>query len=99
MRHQLTKLVGFASTCVLATACTGDLEPGTGNDPGTGTSTLFVNGEIDARPRIRGTHKRIGRDTNNHSARQRARGQQPGGLTSFGLAQRVGLRINMARRL
>jgi len=29
-----------------------DLEPGAGNDPGTGTSTLSIDGEIRARPRL-----------------------------------------------
>jgi hypothetical protein len=29
-----------------------DLEPGAGNDPGTGTSTLEIDGEIRARPRL-----------------------------------------------
>lgn len=40
-------------TCSLLAACGGsDLDPGAGDDPGTGTSTLFVDGDIEARPRI-----------------------------------------------
>ena len=38
---------------MLAASCGGsDLDPGAGNDPGTGTSTLEVDGEIRARPRL-----------------------------------------------
>src|SRR5262245_23094977 len=38
-------------TC--AAACGGsDLDPGAGNDPGTGTSTLFVSGDVTARPQL-----------------------------------------------
>lgn len=45
----------FASTVLIlgATACGGsDLDPGAGDDPGTGTSTLVVDGSVSATPRI-----------------------------------------------
>jgi hypothetical protein len=50
MRSRLV-LIGFS--CLLIAACGGSaLDPGAGDDPGTGTSTLAVNGEIEARPRV-----------------------------------------------
>jgi hypothetical protein len=33
-------------------ACGGDLDPGSGNDPGSGTRTLYVDGDIEATPLI-----------------------------------------------
>ncbi len=44
----------LASTLFLgAAACGGsDLDPGAGDDPGTGTSTLTVNGSVSANPRL-----------------------------------------------
>ncbi len=48
--------IGFRSllTCSLLAACGGgsDLDPGAGNSAGTGTSTLLLDGDIEARPRI-----------------------------------------------
>lgn len=48
--------IGFGGllTCSLLAACGGgsDLDPGAGNSAGTGTSTLLVDGDIEARPRI-----------------------------------------------
>lgn len=37
---------------VCLAACGGDLDPGSGNDPGTGTSTLFVDGDVEATPTV-----------------------------------------------
>jgi hypothetical protein len=37
--------------CSLA-ACGGDLDPGAGSDPGTGSQTLFVNGDVEASPTV-----------------------------------------------
>ncbi|MBS1123972.1 MAG: hypothetical protein H6Q90_6200 [Deltaproteobacteria bacterium] len=43
----------LASTLCLFTACSGsNLDPGSGNDPGGGTSTLVVDGNVHASPRI-----------------------------------------------
>jgi hypothetical protein len=42
-----------STVAAAAGACGGsDLDPGAGNDPGRGTSTLLVNGDITARPRL-----------------------------------------------
>lgn len=49
MRSRLFLIV---CSCLLIAACGGELDPGAGDDPGTGTSTLAVNGDIDARPRV-----------------------------------------------
>lgn len=39
--------------CSVLAACGGsDLDPGAGNSAGTGTSTLLVDGDIEARPRV-----------------------------------------------
>lgn len=48
------KSVFLASSLLLGfTACSGsELDPGSGNDPGTGTSTLQVNGSVRAEPRL-----------------------------------------------
>lgn len=41
------------ASILLVTACSSDpLEPGAGNDPGTGTKTLFVDGVASAEPRV-----------------------------------------------
>lgn len=48
MRTQLLR----AALAVCLAACGGDLDPGSGNDPGTGTSTLFVDGDVEASPTI-----------------------------------------------
>jgi hypothetical protein len=39
------------AACSLA-ACGGDLDAGSGNDPGTGSQTLFVNGDVEATPTV-----------------------------------------------
>ncbi len=49
-----TQLISFASVLAL-TACGGggsDLDPGAGDDPGDGTSTLLVDGDVSAEPRF-----------------------------------------------
>jgi hypothetical protein len=44
---------GFACVMCVTAACGGDsLGPGAGDDPGTGTSTLSIDGEVEAEPRI-----------------------------------------------
>lgn len=48
----MRSLLTFASMSLLVACGGSDLDPGAGNDPGTGTSTLLVDGEIEARPRI-----------------------------------------------
>lgn len=53
--------------CSLLAACggsAGDLDPGAGNSPGTGTSTLLVDGDIEARPRV--TNARSAADFDTH---------------------------------
>jgi hypothetical protein len=42
----------FASTLLLAACGSDPLDPGAGDDPGTGTRTLFVDGRISAEPRF-----------------------------------------------
>lgn len=42
----------FASTVLLAACGSDPLDPGAGDDPGGGTSTLFVDGRASAEPRI-----------------------------------------------
>lgn len=44
----------FLLVSILGTngACGSDLDPGAGDDPGKGTSTLLINGDITARPRL-----------------------------------------------
>ena len=44
----------FSGLLVFATACSGGsvFDPGSGNDPGEGTSTLTVDGSVTAKPRI-----------------------------------------------
>ena len=50
---------------VLLVGCGGsDLDPGAGDDPGTGTSTLGVDGEISARPRV--ANGRVSADFDTH---------------------------------
>lgn len=50
MKQCIFLLVSLAAG---ASACGGsDLDPGAGDDPGHGTSTLLVNGDINARPRL-----------------------------------------------
>jgi hypothetical protein len=45
-------------------ACGGsDLDPGSGNDPGAGTSTLLVSGDVTARPRLANARARGEFDT------------------------------------
>jgi len=51
MKRYIVLLVSLAAGG--AGACGGsDLDPGAGDDPGHGTSTLLVNGDISARPRL-----------------------------------------------
>jgi hypothetical protein len=49
MRTQFLRATLVA--CSLA-ACGGDLDPGSGNDPGSGSQTLFVNGDVEATPSV-----------------------------------------------
>jgi hypothetical protein len=42
----------FASILLFAACSSDPLDPGAGSDPGTGTSTLFVQGRVDAEPRF-----------------------------------------------
>lgn len=49
--HFLRALAPVCLAIPLA-ACGGDLDPGSGNDPGSGTSTLFVDGDIEASPLV-----------------------------------------------
>lgn len=49
--HVLRALVAVCLALPVA-ACGGDLDPGSGNDPGTGSHTLFVNGDIEASPTV-----------------------------------------------
>lgn len=47
------KLVPLFSLVLAACGGSGsDLDPGAGDDPGTGTSTLSVNGDVSAKPRL-----------------------------------------------
>lgn len=48
------KSISLASTVLLALAACGgsELDPGSGDDPGSGTSTLQVNGSVRAQPRL-----------------------------------------------
>ena len=39
------------------------LDPGSGNDPGGGTSTLFVDGNVSARPRLTNAQGSLDFDT------------------------------------
>jgi hypothetical protein len=49
----LERIVALSSCMILACGGTADdLEPGAGNSAGTGTSTLLVRGDIQARPRV-----------------------------------------------
>lgn len=60
MKRCFVLLVSMAG----AGACGGsDLDPGAGDDPGEGTSTLLVNGDITARPRLANARDRGDYDT------------------------------------
>jgi hypothetical protein len=60
MKRCIVLLVSMAG----AGACGGsDLDPGAGDDPGEGTSTLLVNGDITARPRLANARDRGDYDT------------------------------------
>lgn len=50
--NYLTMLVVSTTTLGACGGTANDLEPGAGNDPGTGTSTLAIDGEIRAEPRL-----------------------------------------------
>lgn len=45
-------LVGVTLLGVALWGCGGSLDPGAGNDPGTGTRTLAINGTVHASPRL-----------------------------------------------
>jgi len=45
-------MAGLAGTAVGLVACGGNLDPGAGNDPGTGTRTLAIDGTVHASPRL-----------------------------------------------
>jgi len=46
-----------------AGACSNDLDPGAGDDPGHGTSTLLINGDVTAQPRLTNARARGDFDT------------------------------------
>jgi hypothetical protein len=55
----MKRCIGLLVSIVAAGACGGsDLDPGAGNDPGEGTSTLLVNGNITAQPRLANARER-----------------------------------------
>jgi hypothetical protein len=55
----------LSSFLVLVAACGGGsvLDPGAGDDPGGGTNTLFVNGDVSAHPRITNARSDVDFDT------------------------------------
>jgi hypothetical protein len=60
----MKRCIGLLVLVAAAGACGGsDLDPGAGNDPGEGTSTLLVNGDITARPRLANARARGEFDT------------------------------------
>src|ERR1041384_116455 len=51
MRAHLACMAGLVGVGTGLAACGGDLDPGAGNDPGTGTRTLMIDGGVHATPR------------------------------------------------
>jgi hypothetical protein len=64
MRTTFASRVAGFGIAVVVSACGGSsLDPGAGNDPGTGTSTLAIDGSVRASPRVINAHLATDFDT------------------------------------